>query len=147
MRVSHLLNIASSPYFMQETEWPGISPMVFTSFYEQLTASPEHTVQNFIRLQGHPTPMNASLHRTTSVGLRTGLDILLRWDLRSALFNINVPVCYLFGRLDAIVPQKLMNIMREQYPRFHYEMYKKSAHVPFLSHPEQFKTLLDEFLV
>lgn len=143
--VTHLINVASSPYFIRETPWPGIAPTIFRDFYQAFAINSQQILQEFITLQlqgqkvltGQPPSLN---------GLRAGLDLLMRWDLRQNLTQLNQPVCYMFGRLDAIVPHATMVTMQTLYPDFHYVMFPKAAHAPFLSHQNEFITALERFL-
>lgn len=148
-RVSHLLNIATSPCFVEDEEWPGVTRLAFKSFYENLAMSPERTLNDFVQLQrqGNRLPGNQSASQPTLAGLRHGLDALFNWDLRQALFKLKVPTCYLFGRLDSITPHKLMKKMEVMYPAFEYVLLNKAAHMPFLSHPEAFIETVERFVV
>lgn len=67
-------------------------------------------------------------------GLESGLKILETWDLREKLKQFDKPSCFIFGRLDPIVPIKTMNSMKLSYPEFNYVLFKRAAHMPFLSH-------------
>ena len=143
-RVTHLLNIASSPRFIKDKHWPGVEREAFVAFYDNLATDPAKTLAQFMGLQwqGHTLPS-----RTPSlISLAAGLDALLTWDLRDSLAELTIPVCFLFGRLDTITPRKLMMTMQDRYPNFDYKMFHQAAHVPFLSHREQFSELLNEFL-
>lgn len=136
-RVSYLLNVASSPYFIQEDIWPGVQRQVFSEFYQQLQDNAHQVLSEFLSLQ---LPKNATLclHIQEMSGLAWGLEVLLNWDLRPELTHLSMPVTYLFGRLDAIVSRRLLPVMRERYPAFHYRLVDKAAHAIFLSHPEEF---------
>ncbi|WP_237757983.1 alpha/beta fold hydrolase [Legionella oakridgensis] len=146
-RITHLLNIASSPYFVKEDQWPGVEGKILTAFYRMLERDPQKSLTQFIALQlqgqtaGDLVPKHSSLP-----GLRTGLDILIDWDLRQALHQLGIPVGYLFGRLDAIIPFKTLMVMKDRYPEFNYYLFSKSAHVPFLSEQENFLATLEDFL-
>jgi len=48
--------------------------------------------------------------------------------------------------LDAILPAKVMAAMQEMYPQFNYMMMKKARHALFLSHPDEFIELLEDFI-
>lgn len=146
-RVSHLVNIASSPYFIREENWPGVDRHILQSFYHDVANNPQQTLQAFIKLQLQDQPLHMMEHMPTVNALRSGLDVLVNWDLRQALTHVNKPVFYMFGRLDAITPRKTMTTMQERYPYFNYLQFAKAAHVPFLSHPEQFIVALNEFLL
>jgi pimeloyl-[acyl-carrier protein] methyl ester esterase len=144
MRVTHVLNIASSPRFIVDAHWPGVERAVFSAFYDDLKQDPHQTLLKFTTLQ---LPNQAIVLPSGGVaGLRAGLDVLLNWDLRAQLQDLSMPVCYLFGRLDTIVSRKLMPVMQAAFHRFQYHMIDRAAHVPFLSHTDAFVTFLDEFL-
>ncbi len=146
--VTHLLNISSSPHFIQELAWPGIPRRVINTFYQELTTDPERILQQFIelQLQGQTLPPAMVSQKAALAGLSAGLDVLFSWDFRQDLKQLNVPVCYLFGRLDAIVPRITMTTMQTRYPLFNYILFAKAAHAPFLSHPVEFIAALKEFL-
>jgi pimeloyl-[acyl-carrier protein] methyl ester esterase len=63
------------------------------------------------------------------------MQLLLNWDLRPSLSLLSMPVDYVFGRLDAIIPVQLHGLMQSQYPQFNYHCIRQSAHMPFISHP------------
>jgi pimeloyl-[acyl-carrier protein] methyl ester esterase len=146
-RVTHLVNIASSPYFIKDDTWPGINSDIFNTFYQNLTNNPAKTLNDFLnlQLQGQIVPLCSELPINQD-GLQYGLDLLVHWDLRPQLNGLKMPVLYLFGRLDGIVPRKLMSIMQTRYPQFNYIMFSKAAHAPFLSHPNEFIAVLKDFL-
>lgn len=143
-RVTHLLNIASSPRFIKDEKWPGVEPEAFVAFYDNLATDPAKTLAQFLGLQS--LRHNCSSRTPSLVSLAAGLDTLLTWDLRHSLTELSIPVSFLFGRLDTITPRKLMRTMQDRYPKFDYNMFHQAAHVPFLSHKEQFLELLNDFL-
>ena len=136
-RVSHLINITSSPCFVAGATWPGIQVTHLDAFYEDLEHAPQATCDAFIALQ-LPKNIPKPNIKTLPTGLKAGLDILKYWDFRDELHHIKPPITYFFARLDAIVPAKTMAVMQKTYPQFNYHLFKKSAHAPFLSHPDEF---------
>lgn len=146
-RVSHLFNITSSPCFIEKDEWPGISKDIFIRFYHHLNEDIHKTVQDFIALQAKNIRYKFNHHILPSKeALESGLLILKQWDLRPLLNKLMMPACFLFGRLDPITPVKTMRYMQEHYPAFHYVLFDKAAHMPFMSHPELFVTALEGFI-
>lgn len=148
-RVTHLLNLASSPYFIRETGWPGIEPRVLTSFYKRLQRNPQKTRQDFIQLQlqSHEQFSDFDWEAfATCSGLKSGLDVLLYWDFRNELKSLSLPVAYFSGQLDSIMPVSTIQVMKTLYPSFKYVVFLKSAHVPFLSEPDLFLKRLKDFL-
>lgn len=144
-RVSHLINITSSPCFIRDTHWPGVDPKIFRAFYQSLASNPQQTLQEFItlQLQGH----KVGFGQVPSLGgLLAGLNLLMSCDLRQHLSSFEIPVCYMFGRLDAIVPHTTLVTMQTIYPQFQYTLFPKAAHAPFLSHTDDFIIALERFL-
>jgi pimeloyl-[acyl-carrier protein] methyl ester esterase len=146
-RVLCLLNINSSPRFIADATWPGLSKEVFFHFYENLSQDMSKTLEDFIALQINNTNIPLSLGAPPSQeGLELGLDILGDWDLREGIKKLVQPTCYMFGRLDPITPVKTMQTMQQYYPDFKYVIFNKAAHMPFLSHPELFIKEILEFI-
>lgn len=148
-RVTQLMNIASSPRFIQDSDWSGVDPAVFNTFYKQFSQDPSQTRITFMKtqLQGQALSEELFAEQSSVMGLRAGLELLINWDLRPFLSKLKQPVCYLFGRLDTIIPRHIMSTMQTRYPDFHYVMFRKSAHAPFLSHQDEFIEILDEFML
>ncbi|WP_298625982.1 alpha/beta fold hydrolase [uncultured Legionella sp.] len=143
-RIIKLINIASSPRFISDTEWPGVPREVFVAFYENLVRDISKTLQEFIQLQVNKKTLQLpAFSMPSKEGLDSGLRILDDWDLRRDLAELKIPTCFMFGRLDPITPVKTMNFMQSVYPDFKYVLFSKAAHMPFLSHTELF---VDEFL-
>jgi pimeloyl-[acyl-carrier protein] methyl ester esterase len=142
--VVSLLNIASSPCFIQKENWPGGDSIIYKNFYDNLANNPKKTVEQFIesQLQGQKINLTAASLK----GLNAGLDVLVNWDLREKLTQLTLPVCYMFGRLDAIIPCSTKLCMQNIYPNFNYVLFPRAAHVVFLTHPELFVHALNEFL-
>jgi len=141
-RVSHLIMVASSPCFIGNNDWPGVGLNLFKTFFQNLVLNPQQTLQDFmtLQLQGQ----NVQLGRAPSLpGLLSGLNILMSWDLRQDVSLLQMPVSYMFGRFDSIVPRTTMETMQASFPHFQYTLFPKAAHVPFLSHPTEFITAIN----
>lgn len=146
-KIQTLLNIASSPYFLSNDLWPGVARAVFCTFYQNLLLSPAKTINDFVKWQlNHADVPIENGVLPSEKGLKSGLDILNTWDLREALKQFNRPSCFMFGRLDPITSVKTMHAMKKLYPQFRYVLFNKAAHIPFLSHREEFLKELKAFV-
>lgn len=146
-RIRSLVNITSSPRFITDSEWPATSKESFFSFCEKMVSNPEKTLNDFIQLQRVKSNISCLLGEKPSIeGLNEGLKILETWDLRQLLAECRLPACYLFGRLDPIVPVAVMEKMKQEYPQFDYILFKKSAHMPFISDKDLFIELLKRYV-
>ncbi|KTD21458.1 alpha/beta fold hydrolase [Legionella israelensis] len=147
-RISVLINVAATPRFIKDKQWPGIEKNILDNFYQALCSNPSHTLQEFIKLQNRGLSLfDYSLDVPDKNSLKKGLNVLSEWDLREKLMHFTKPVCFMFGRLDAIVPVKTMCTMKKNYPYFHYIVFKKSAHMPFISHQNEFLESLRTFII
>lgn len=142
--VRSLLAITSSPHFLADENWPGISREVFARFYKKLSLNTKDTLNEFMRLQLNSNQVPISLGMLPSqAGLDHGLMVLDTWDLREELKQLQQKACFLFSKHDAIVPATLMPHMQNIYPNFSYYLFPKAGHMPFLSHRTLF---VDELL-
>ncbi len=66
----------------------------------------------------------------------TGLFITV--DLRQALVRLPMPFLRLYGRLDGLVPRKIVPLLDDLWPESESILFDKAAHAPFVSHPAAF---------
>lgn len=146
-RVSHLVNVASSPRFIKDDNWPGVEHRVLDSFFTELVHDPVTVRSQFVALQAqHQPPQTDACYLPGIDGLKSGLDVLANWDLREALHNLAMPACFMFGRLDSITPRATLARMKTLYPQFDYVLFHKSAHMPFMTHQQDFICELERFI-
>jgi len=155
-RVKGLITVASSPCFSEQESWAGIKPDVLAGFQQQLSEDFQRTVERFLALQTLGTDTarqdarqlkNAvlSLPMPTQEVLNGGLEILKTVDLREALAHLDLPFLRLYGRLDGLVPRKIVAPLDALWPKSESIIFAKAAHAPFISHPEEFCSTLGEF--
>lgn len=143
-RVTHLISIASSPRFIKENQWPGVEKTIFANFLQNLSKDPQTMIDQFVNLQlNGEAKLYQNKHQLKLEALKSGLEILANWDLRSSLANYERPTCFMFGHLDSITPRTTMRVMQKHFPNFDYIMFKRAAHMPFLSHQDEFIRALE----
>lgn len=146
-KVQHLVNIASSPRFIIDEIWPGVPPEILSNFHAKLSLDKESVLKDFLALQVSKQLSSIQLGSIPSEeGLSLGLTVLETWDLRKYLDTIQLPTCYMFGKLDRITPVKTLVALQQKYPQFHYILFEKAAHMPFLSHQHLFIEELLRFI-
>jgi pimeloyl-[acyl-carrier protein] methyl ester esterase len=147
IRVTHLFNVATSPRFLKDGEWPGVEKKILATFFLNLVENPKRTLEEFVALQlqtqAYQHPENAI---PSIAGLENGLQVLADWDLRLPLLNLKLPTCYVFGRLDSITPIATLKFMQQVYQNFEYVIFKKAAHIPFITHQAAFVAELIRFM-
>ena len=148
-RVQALVTVASSPCCSARDEWPGIKPEVLSGFQQQLSEDFQRTVERFLALQTLGTESARqdaralkqavlSLPMPSSEALNGGLEILKTADLREPLTALDLPFLRLYGRLDGLVPRKIVPQLDAQWPQSESFIFDKAAHAPFISHPQAF---------
>lgn len=70
--------------------------------------------------------------------LNGGLEILRTADLREELSHSAIPHLRLYGRLDGLVPRKVVPLLDALWPQSSSVIFDKAAHAPFISHPAEF---------
>lgn len=148
-RVMALVTVASSPCFSADADWPGIKPEVLSGFQQQLSDDFQRTVERFLALQTMGTESARqdaralkktvlSLPMPSTEVLNGGLEILKTVDLRQPLTTLSAPFLRLYGRLDGLVPRKIVPMLDALWPASESVVFEKAAHAPFISHPRDF---------
>jgi pimeloyl-[acyl-carrier protein] methyl ester esterase len=156
-KVAKLVFVGSSPFFVQQANWSGIKPEVLEQFMLSLMSSPAKTVERFLAIQAMGSEhAKEDIKRLKSwlseepapsaVALSGGLRLLNECDLRADFSALTIPMHGIFGRLDALVPVKVVESLQELNPNFCPEILPKASHAPFISHREEFVTLLKSML-
>lgn len=155
-RVELLVNVCSTPCFLQKEDWPGISPAVFQKFIKFAKIKPARLLFDFLKMQ-FPLDesktwffqfLKESLFRfgepPTTV-LINSLICLKDADLRSAVRQLKVPFYYIFGTADVIVPfeitEKITNYIASDKIKS-----INSGHLPFFNLDPFFFSLLSQCL-
>lgn len=151
-RFEVLCLMSATPSFVQRERWADAMPAAtFTQFADNLVSDPDTTLRRFLALQVRGSEdarpllrqLSAALEQRPAAseqGLRDGLDLLLQGDLREALERLAVPVSWLLGERDTLVPAALA----AKVPPGTAQVVKGAAHAPFLSHPYVFIEWLEQ---
>ncbi|ENM8609039.1 TPA: pimeloyl-[acyl-carrier protein] methyl ester esterase, partial [Klebsiella pneumoniae] len=54
------------------------------------------------------------------------------------LVRLPMPFLRLYGRLDGLVPRKIVPLLDDLWPESESILFDKAAHAPFVSHPAAF---------
>lgn len=156
-KVQQLTLLASSPCFMQQDKWPGMSDKVLAQFAESLTNNLALTVERFLAIQSMGS---SSARQDTKVlkaavlalplpdaqVLSAGLQLLAQTDQRSQLAGLAMPVTWCLGRLDSLVPSKIADLLPDYCPQAQLQLFGKASHAPFISHQPEFVSWLHQWL-
>lgn len=156
-RVANLVLVASNPRFVASADWPNaMAPEVLEGFAQALATDYADTLNRFLGLVARGAPDSTVLRTLrhamqaapapTIGALGAGLDILRTADLRGQLGNLGMPVLWLAGTRDTLVPIAALRAVVEAHPRQRLYEFAQAGHAPFVSHPQAFFETLTEFL-
>jgi pimeloyl-[acyl-carrier protein] methyl ester esterase len=156
-RVMRLALVASNPKFVAAADWPqAMAPDVLEGFAEALATDHASTLNRFLGLVARGAPDNGVLRTLrramqsasapTAGALRAGLEILRCADLRTQAAALQMPVLWMAGARDTLVPIAASRALHAAYPHQRLCEFAQAGHAPFISHPDAFVEALTEFL-
>lgn len=166
-KVLGLITVASSPRFLEEKSldeentavtWPGIKANVLSAFHQQLHVDIEKTINGFLKIQAMGSPhirqdikqisqlvfQHTMASRAT---LDSSLSLLENSDYRQLLQKISQPFLRLYGNADSLVPKSVIEKVNQLAPNSDVHIFKQASHAPFISHADDFKTILSQWLI
>lgn len=149
-----LVLVGATPRFLQAPDWPDAQPPeLLQSFAADVAADARGALSRFAALinQGDAQAraltrqMTAMLAEPDTAALLAGLAELRDTDLRSSLAAIRQPVLIVHGERDSLMPTAAARWLAAHLPDARLEIFAGCAHAPFLSEPDRFAALLQEF--
>ena len=157
-KIVKLIVVASTPCFSAREDWPcGMSREVLEKFAAELEQDHAATLRRFIALQLRGSENERGLLSTLreklfsrgepdKEALRAGLAILRDIDQRGELAAIRLPTLVIAGQCDKLTPPEASRYLAQAITNARLVEIAGAAHVPFLSHPEQFVETVKGFL-
>jgi malonyl-CoA O-methyltransferase len=153
-----LVLVATTPCFLAREEWSGgMQPEVLEGFAAGLANDYRRTIANFLALQAwgdeRATEALRSLRANLAShgepvprALQAGLEILREADLRDALPSIATPTLVIAGEHDRITPSAAGRELAARLPAARFVEIAKAGHAPFLSHGDEVRRHVLQFL-
>lgn len=152
--VRSLITICGTPRFPADPNWKGMDANKILKCNTVLTP---HRVRMILRLFYRMMSANATAKEAAYIKevaskqahlpfevLQAGIQVISYVDERPALQNLKIPSLHLFGAHDTLVPCSLAALLN-QSPLHSTYVFPYSAHNPYLSEPESFKRVVDNF--
>lgn len=79
-------------------------------------------------------------------GLQAALDAVVRTDARALLPQVQCPVLLVFGGKDGITPPRMGEYLHRSLSNSRLLLIEKAAHIPFLSHADEFSAAYRAFI-
>lgn len=154
-RLAGLVLLSATPSFRLRPDWThACADGVFERFQESLELDEKRLLDRFfaLMLQGDTLDRRRYLdivrqavdrhHPSSPAGLRAGLDLLDKLDLRDSLTGISVPSLVVHGRNDAIVPMGAAEFLADRIPDATLHLLP-AGHAPHLTQSEVFNDILE----
>lgn len=156
-KVKGLITVASTPYFVEQDNWPGIKPEVLTLFHRQLEEDTQKTINNFLKIQAMGSPLLRQdikqlrdLIMQYPMPNKQTLDLSLRFleneDQRQQLSSVSQPFLRMYGKLDGLVPKVAIEKVSLLSPTSDVIIFDKASHAPFISELESFVDALSKWI-
>ncbi|WP_354624609.1 pimeloyl-ACP methyl ester esterase BioH [Psychromonas sp. MME2] len=156
-RVKKIIQVCSSPKFVEDANWSGVDRGVFESFQSSLQKNSSKTLSRFIAIQamGCATARQDTLFlkkllidnwQSDENALSAGLVLLEETDLRVQFSQIKIPCLSIFGQFDSLLPQSAHLNIHQLLPNSVQQVFENSAHAPFVSEDEKFSESIIAFL-
>ena len=158
-RLAGLVLVGGTPKFTAADDYPhGQPPVEVKGLALRLRRDYQKTMGEFFRSMFAEGEMDAAqyqriVHEIVMGGrspdadaARQSLQILSAVDLREQLPLIDRPVLLIHGELDSICPAAASAYMAKRLPAASLEIMPGCGHAPFMTRPEQFNALVQQFL-
>jgi pimeloyl-[acyl-carrier protein] methyl ester esterase len=155
---ARMVLVGATASFVARTDWPhAMAAPTLARFGDELAIAYRMTLLRFLTLQLQGSErgraalaaMRGRLFERPDPApetLAAGLGVLAEVDLRSDLGAIATPTLVVAGERDALTPAAAGAALAGALPNALYAEIAGAAHVPFLSHPEEFGRIVESFL-
>jgi pimeloyl-[acyl-carrier protein] methyl ester esterase len=158
--IERLVLVATTPKFLAARGWRhGLKAAALDELAVRLRADPARALAQFLRLEvrgERPRTAARVLEKLLAAlavhgsahpeALECDLQRLRDGDLRAQLAAVRAPALVIAGGRDRITRASAARALAAALPRGHCRTLAHAAHVPFLSHPRQFASLVGGFL-
>lgn len=156
-QVRALVLVTTTPRFLRDKDWPhGLTRPALQTMERRLRENYQSTLQEFVALQfsavDYPPQQIEAITRTLCAyptdpqALAAGAGLLASSDLRQLSTRLNCPALLLYGERDALIQAASARAWQALWPDLQTVALKNAAHLPFLSHPDEFFQALRPFL-
>ena len=156
--IEKLILVGVNPCFVQQADWPHAMPeSELLQVAESLKLDYKQTLLRFLAVQSRGSERGREELRAlrselfahgkpNELALAGGLESLRSVDLRALLPTINQQTLVLHGQRDTLAPLAAAEFTAQQMPSARLNVIKGAGHAPFISHPDEFVTTIEEFM-
>ena len=156
-KIKKLFLVSTTPCFVNQIgDWhSGVEANIFNKFANDLISDWHTTMERFLNLQLLGSEYRKTILKKLKLlflkkapdidSLKKSLNLLLQNDLRYLLPHIDIPSMIITGNLDKLVPLEASEYMNKSLKFSKIKVFKGAAHLPFLSHMDDFMNAFKEF--
>lgn len=149
-----LVTVASTPKWIADKDWPGISETIIESFHAEACANLPQLMLKFQQLvNGKNRQANLrefikthAIDITEHYTLLFYLNLLMQANKRKSYYQLNIPIMHIFGDQDYLIPVKCASIIKHDYPLHSVRVINNAGHIPFITHTSEFMQYLLPFI-
>ena len=157
-KVEKLITVAGTAQFLADDAWPHGSQLeTFMQFADGLWTNYRSTIERFLAIQAlgskHALSQIKRLKQImfsepdpTTQALSGGLEILKQARLQEQLRAIECPTLFVAGSTDKLIHCEASKATAELIASAQYREIRGAGHAPFISHPMEFYTALEDML-
>jgi pimeloyl-[acyl-carrier protein] methyl ester esterase len=155
-KVKKIILASSTPIFVKNDLWGfGLNEKIFENFAKSIISDQKKTLTNFFNLQllGQESKKAILNYLTNCVAskdininsLKFYLSHMKNNNFLTFMGNMNCDIYLIAGDQDKIVPIESQTFMQKNIRNVKKTIFiNKASHIPFLSHPDQCATYLDD---
>ncbi len=151
-KIKRLILFSSSPRFLNDESWDGISTKDANAFLALAEKNPEYLQDYFLALVKYPSrrvdidkATRQLSHQTNLPYWRDLLFDLFNKDLRKEYIKLSMPVLHIIGGKDGILKQNEIQLKKLNNKATSFFI-KNSGHLSFLSHKKQVRDKINNWL-
>jgi pimeloyl-[acyl-carrier protein] methyl ester esterase len=128
-----LILLSSTARFCAAPDYPcGVEERVLKRMILQFKRNPKAVLDAFFKQVHAPDPFSHSAPSSSDQDLLlSGLDYLLKTDLRTQVSRVNLPVLLLHGTADEIIPASASKWLKKQLPTAMLHLFEGGGHALF----------------
>jgi len=145
-QIKKLILVCSLPKFASDAHWIGIDSHLINQFRQHAEYGMNDLLLKFQRLVQHPN--HSKLHsqyindHKTNRSLMFYLNLLFELDYRDQLKTLSIPIHFIFGECDAVIPIQSMKQLESLNKNIVLHSIPDGTHIPFVTNENKFNQLL-----
>jgi pimeloyl-[acyl-carrier protein] methyl ester esterase len=150
-KISKLILISTTPRFITTDNWQGVTKERVATLEKDLKDNQSDALNQFVQWVQFPSHakniwLTLQQHLRKDTLLASELAYFSNLDLRTSYLQLKIPVLHLLGEQDPLLNIDSIQTLAASNSSISLKIIAGAGHAPFLTHPEECKDALVEFL-